>query len=91
MNTPRTRCFSCGGSGFREYTDRFGDFKRDFCPDCNGTGFLNGYASTPSLKARCISCGGTGFRQYTNSWGEIERTYCADCRGTGYMTDGWGK
>ena len=90
MNIPRPVCISCGGTGFHEYNDYYGDFKRVFCPDCNGTGYQGGYASDLSLKARCISCGGTGFRQFTNSWGEIERRSCVDCRGTGYMIDGWG-
>lgn len=92
MNIPRPVCISCGGTGFHEYNDYYGDFKRVFCPDCNGTGYQGGYAGDPSSspKARCISCGGMGFYLYKNDFGEVERRHCVDCRGTGYMISGWG-
>ena len=87
------RCASCGGTGFHQFTNMWGEFERKFCVDCNGTGYLNGNGGIPGsgmMTSRCISCGGTGFRQFTNMWGESEQRTCVDCRGTGYMIPGWG-
>ena len=86
-NYPRV-CVSCGGTGFCNGINSFGEQVRNFCPDCNGKGYVGD--STVTLKARCISCGGMGFREHTNIYGEVGRTPCIDCRGTGYMITGWG-
>lgn len=86
------RCCSCGGTGFVYSTDMFGDQKRSFCVDCNGTGYLNGNGGISGgerMHARCISCGGTGFYEYTDELGN-HRRFCVDCKGTGYMIPGWG-
>ena len=89
----RLLCVSCQGTGFRQFTNSYGELETRSCVDCFGTGYLNGNSGiqgTRMMQSRCISCQGTGFRQFTNIWGEPETRICVDCKGTGYMIPGWG-
>lgn len=84
-------CLSCGGTGFREFTNDWGQLERSYCVDCNGTGYFRDPYSPISPKSipRCLSCGGKGFHEFRNDLGYIERKYCVDCKGTGSLS-GWG-